>query len=47
MTVPITSDLGGYQAYWTPYLRAAVGLGLVIALELAVIAWLLWRLLWK
>lgn len=43
MTVPITSDLEGYQAYWrTPILFAEAAMVVVILL-LVIIAWGVWR----
>jgi len=50
MTVPITSDLAGYQAFWLEAFRtwriiawALIGAMAVLGVELAAVFVLLWR----
>ncbi len=43
MNVPITSDLAGYQAYWTRVLYALAACAVVIMVELGAMLWLLWH----
>ena len=43
MTVPITSDLDGYRAFWEPIAYLAVAEHAVIILLLVIIAIGVWR----
>ncbi len=43
MSEPVTADAVRYYGYWTPWLWLAAGWGIVVVMELAVIACALWR----